>query len=43
MKIIFVMWGTARAGGTRAIYEVANGLADKGYDVEIVALGGDHT
>jgi len=29
-------------GGNRAIFEVANGLCERGYSVEITALGGDH-
>lgn len=43
MKICFVAWGIGRAGGCRAFFEVANGLRERGYDVEIVALGGDHS
>jgi len=42
-KIVFAMHSTNLAGGVRAIFEISNGLVDKGYDVKIVALGGDHT
>lgn len=36
------MWSTGLAGGTRAIFEIANRLSDRGYNVNIIALGGDH-
>jgi len=42
MKIYFVMWSTGLAGGTRAIFEIANRLKDRGYDVRVIALGGNH-
>jgi len=42
LKIIFAVWDTGRAGGTRAIYEIGNRLSGKGHDVKIVALGGEH-
>ncbi|QGR19754.1 glycosyltransferase family 4 protein [Stygiolobus azoricus] len=43
MKILFALIGTGLAGGVRYIFEVANGLKDKGHDVKIVALAGDHS
>ena len=43
MKILFALTGTGLAGGVRYIFEVANGLKDKGHDVKIVALYGDHS
>ncbi|MCQ4336017.1 MAG: glycosyltransferase family 4 protein [Sulfolobales archaeon] len=43
MKISFALIGTGLAGGVRYIFEVANGLKDKGHDVKIVALAGDHS
>jgi len=43
MKIVFVMYNTGLAGGVRAIFEVANKLSEKGYDVSIIALGGNHS
>jgi len=43
MRTCFILWQTGLAGATRAIFEVANGLRDRGYDIWIVALGGDHT
>ena len=43
MKIAFAMYGTGLAGGVRAIFEVANRLSERGYDVNIIALGGDHS
>jgi len=42
MKIYFVMWSTGLAGGTRAIFEIANRLKNRGYDVRVIALGGNH-
>ena len=40
--IVFALYGTGIAGGTRAVFEVANRLSDRGYNVRVVALGGDH-
>jgi len=40
MKICFITWNLGIAGGVRAIFEVANGLSERGYSVEILALGG---
>jgi len=42
VKVVFVTYSTNLAGGTRAIFEVANRLRARGYDTKIVALGGDH-
>jgi glycosyltransferase involved in cell wall biosynthesis len=43
MKINFTLWSTGLAGGVRAIFEIANGLTERGYSVSITALGGDHS
>jgi glycosyltransferase involved in cell wall biosynthesis len=43
LRIAFAMHGTRLAGGVRAIFEIANRLSDRGYNVSIVALGGDHS
>jgi len=43
MKISFALVSTGLAGGVRYVFEVANGLKDKGHDVKIVALAGDHS
>jgi hypothetical protein len=43
MKISIALIGTGLAGGVRYVFEVANGLKDKGHDVKIVALAGDHS
>jgi glycosyltransferase involved in cell wall biosynthesis len=43
VRIAFAMYHTGLAGGVRAIFEVANRLSEKNYDVHIVALGGDHS
>ncbi|ACP34712.1 glycosyl transferase group 1 [Sulfolobus islandicus L.S.2.15] len=43
MRISFVLPGTYTAGGVRYVFEVANGLKDKGYDVNILSLTGDHS
>ena len=42
MRIIFAMLGTGLSGGARYIFEVANRLKDRGYDVKILSLFGDH-
>jgi len=39
MKINFVISTTNKSGGVRAIFEVANGLAKRGYKVRIISLG----
>ena len=41
-KIVFAVWDTNISGGVRAIFEVANGLQERGHDVRIVALQGNH-
>lgn len=43
MKISFVLISTGIAGGVRYVFEVANGLKDRGYDVKILSLYGDHS
>jgi len=43
MKILFALISTGLAGGVRYIFEVANRLKEKGHDVKIVALTGDHS
>jgi glycosyltransferase involved in cell wall biosynthesis len=43
VKIAFAMYGTGLAGGVRAIFEVANRLHERGYNIRIIALGGDHS
>jgi glycosyltransferase involved in cell wall biosynthesis len=43
MKIAFAMYETGLAGGVRAIFEVANRLHERGYNIRIIALGGDHS
>ena len=42
MKISFVLITTSLTGGVRYVFEVANGLKDRGYDVKILSLTGDH-
>ena len=43
MRVVFASFDLRTvAGGNRAIFEVANRLRGRGYDVGIVALGGDH-
>jgi len=43
VKIAFAMYEIGLAGGVRAIFEVANRLHERGYDIRIIALGGDHS
>jgi len=43
VKIAFAMYGTGLAGGVRAFFEVANRLHERGYNIRIIALGGDHS
>ncbi|MFP3261118.1 MAG: hypothetical protein RXQ22_09680 [Sulfolobus sp.] len=43
MKILFALTSTRLADGVKYIFEVANGLKDKGHDVKIVALAKDHS
>lgn len=42
-RIIFVLNATSISGGIRIVFELANGLADRGFDVEIWSLQGDPT
>ena len=43
MKVNFAVWSTGLegGGGVRAIFEIANGLVDRGHQVCISALGGN--
>jgi len=43
MKIAFAMYATGLAGGVRAIFEVVNRLHERGHDIRIIALGGNHS
>jgi glycosyltransferase involved in cell wall biosynthesis len=43
MKINFTLYSTSMTGGVRAIFEVANGLSQRGHEVIITSLEGDHT
>jgi glycosyltransferase involved in cell wall biosynthesis len=43
MKINFTMMSTSMSGGARAIYEIINELSDRGHDITITALQGDHS
>ena len=42
MDINFTLWSTNRSGGYKVIFEVANGLIERGHNVMITTLGGDH-
>lgn len=42
MKINFTVKLTAMTGGIRFVFEIANRLVERGHDVTITALGGDH-
>lgn len=42
-RIIFVLNATSISGGIRIVFELANGLADRGFEVEIWSLQGDPT
>jgi glycosyltransferase involved in cell wall biosynthesis len=43
MNINFTLWSTNMSGGYKVIFELANGLVDRGHKVTITALGGDHS
>ncbi|MDP3485098.1 MAG: glycosyltransferase family 4 protein [Methanobacteriaceae archaeon] len=43
MDINFTLWSTNMSGGYKVIFELANGLVDRGHNVTITALGGDHS
>ncbi|ADB86820.1 glycosyltransferase family 4 protein [Saccharolobus islandicus] len=43
MMISFVLVSTSLAGGVRYVFEVANGLKNRGYNVKILSLAGDHS
>lgn len=38
LKVNFTLWGTGLCGGVRAVFEVANRLSDRGYNVQITSL-----
>lgn len=38
LRVIFVLNATSISGGIRIVFELANGLADRGFDVEIWSL-----
>lgn len=42
MKVLFVCWSLGVSGGIRAIFEVANRLDERGYEVSVIALSGDY-
>jgi hypothetical protein len=44
MKINFTLWGAGCCGGNRTIFELANGLSRRGYEVSITSLtvNGNH-
>jgi glycosyltransferase involved in cell wall biosynthesis len=42
-RIIFVLNATSVSGGIRAVFEIANGLAGRGFDVQIWSLEGTPT
>lgn len=42
-RIIFVLNATSISGGIRAVFEIANGLAERGFDVAIWSLQGAPT
>jgi len=41
MKVTFVIWVIVRTGGVRVLLKVANGLVERGHDVNIVTLTGE--
>ena len=43
VRIIFVLTATSISGGIRAVFQIANGLAQRGMDVEIWSLQGPPT
>ncbi|WP_082823008.1 glycosyltransferase family 4 protein [Microbacterium sp. T32] len=43
VRIIFVLTATTISGGIRAVFEIANGLADRGMDIEVWSLQGQPT
>ncbi len=42
MKINYVIWHTNCTGGVRVMFNIANGLIDRGHDVSITSIFGDH-
>ena len=43
MKINFTLYSTYMTGGVRAIFEVANRLSQRGHEVTLTSLEGDHS
>jgi glycosyltransferase involved in cell wall biosynthesis len=43
MDINFTLWSTNMSGGYKVIFELSNGLIDRGHNVTITALGGNHS
>jgi len=41
MKINYTMFGTGSTGGVRVLFEIANGLIDRGHEVTITGLGNE--
>lgn len=42
MKINFTLWHTTKGGGSRSIFEVSNKLIERGHEVTVTAMSGDH-
>ncbi|TDN87871.1 glycosyltransferase [Microbacterium sp. BK668] len=42
-RVVFVLNATSISGGIRAVFEIANGLAERGFEVEIWSLEGEPT
>lgn len=43
MKINYVIYHTNCTGGVRVLFNIANGLIDRGHDVTITSIFGDHS
>lgn len=43
VRVIFVLTATSISGGIRAVFQIANGLAERGMDVEVWSLQGAPT
>ena len=42
MKINYTMFGTGLTGGVRVLFEIANGLVDRGHEVTITSIGNEN-
>ncbi|MAG15366.1 MAG: hypothetical protein CL874_05775 [Dehalococcoidales bacterium] len=42
LRLNSALWTTSLSGGTRHIFEVANGLTRRGHQIMITSLAGDH-